>query len=184
MTNVTETYSITFESFQAGADPTIEDRNQRLPLDEAVIANKPGLSYLWFRCQTCLSSLRNTWHSAVSWSEFKRASLSSIDHRCSSRSRRMSEDLARRRYGSEHHRSHSHHSITRGVCRLTCWPRHFARWISIFSVRSLKLSTARLLVSYGADQNIANNRGETPITIAEYLQPDQQQSFLNILVRK
>ena len=54
----------------------------------------------------------------------------------------------------------------------------------LFSVRSLKLSTARLLVSYGADQNIANNRGETPIAIAEYLQPDQQQSFLNVLVRK
>jgi hypothetical protein len=28
--------------FKAGADPTIEDRNQRIPLDEAVIANKPG----------------------------------------------------------------------------------------------------------------------------------------------
>lgn len=57
MPNVTEGYSITFQSFKAGADPTIEDRNQRQPLDEAVIANKPGLSYLRFRGQTCLSLL-------------------------------------------------------------------------------------------------------------------------------
>jgi hypothetical protein len=28
---------------KAGADPTLEDRNQRIPLDEAVIANKPGI---------------------------------------------------------------------------------------------------------------------------------------------
>jgi hypothetical protein len=31
-----------FVYFKAGADPTIEDRNQRIPLDEAVIANRPG----------------------------------------------------------------------------------------------------------------------------------------------
>jgi hypothetical protein len=53
-----------------------------------------------------------------------------------------------------------------------------------FRVRSLKLSTARLLASYGADQNMANNRGETPLSIAEYLQTDQKQSFINVLVRK
>lgn len=53
-----------------------------------------------------------------------------------------------------------------------------------FSVRSLRLSTARLLVSYGADSNIPNNRGETPTTIAEYLPIDQQQAFLNTLIRK
>jgi hypothetical protein len=40
------------------------------------------------------------------------------------------------------------------------------------------------LVSHGADQNIANNRGETPLTLAEYLQPDQQQSFINVLTSK
>jgi hypothetical protein len=32
--------------FKAGADPTIEDRNQRIPIDEAVIANKPGRKFL------------------------------------------------------------------------------------------------------------------------------------------
>jgi hypothetical protein len=51
-------------------------------------------------------------------------------------------------------------------------------------VRSLKLSTARLLVSHGADLNLANNRGETAIGIAEYLPTDQKQSFINVLVRK
>ena len=52
------------------------------------------------------------------------------------------------------------------------------------SVRSLKLSTARILIAHGADQNMANSLGETPMTIAEHLQPDQQQSFVNVLVRK
>ena len=80
-----------------------------------------------FAARLAYLCFRNSWHSAVSWSEFKRESLSSIDHRCSSRSRWMSEDLARRRYGSEHHRSNSHHSITRGVCRWTWWRRHCAR---------------------------------------------------------
>ncbi|CAF0902320.1 unnamed protein product [Rotaria sordida] len=50
------------------------------------------------------------------------------------------------------------------------------------AVRSLKLSTARLLVSYGADPNMINNRGETPIGLAEYLQPDQKQLFINTLI--
>ena len=36
----------------------------------------------------------------------------------------------------------------------------------------------------GADQNIINNRGETALSIAEYLQPDQQQNFLNVLTSK
>ena len=48
----------------------------------------------------------------------------------------------------------------------------------------MKLSTSRLLVTYGADQNAANNRGETPMAIADYLQADQQQAFLNVLLRK
>jgi len=51
-------------------------------------------------------------------------------------------------------------------------------------VRSLKLSTARLLVSHGADPNLANNRGETAMSIAEYLQTDEKQSFINVLIRK
>ena len=55
---------------------------------------------------------------------------------------------------------------------------------SLCRVRSLKLSTTRLLVSHGANQNLANNRGETPIGLAEYLQSDQRQSFVNILIRK
>lgn len=29
--------------FKAGADAKLEDRNQRTPLDDAVIANKPGI---------------------------------------------------------------------------------------------------------------------------------------------
>lgn len=32
---------------KAGADPTIEDRNHRIPLDEAVLANKPGRKSNW-----------------------------------------------------------------------------------------------------------------------------------------
>jgi len=56
--------------------------------------------------------------------------------------------------------------------------------IYFLRVRSLKLSTARLLVSHGADLNLTNNRGETAIGIAEYLPIDQKQSFINVLVRK
>ena len=51
-------------------------------------------------------------------------------------------------------------------------------------VRSLKLSTARLLVSRGANLNLANNRGETAMGIAEYLPVDQRQAFINVLTRK
>ncbi len=57
-------------------------------------------------------------------------------------------------------------------------------WFFFLRIRSLKLSTARLLVSRGADQNLANNRGETAIGLAEYLQADQKQAFMNVLVRK
>lgn len=53
-----------------------------------------------------------------------------------------------------------------------------------FRVRSLKLSTVRLLVTNGADQNIANNRGETAFAIAEQLPLNQQQTFMDALVRK
>ena len=48
----------------------------------------------------------------------------------------------------------------------------------------MKLSTVRLLVANGANYTIANNRGETAIAIAQSLQPDQQENFLNALVRK
>jgi hypothetical protein len=48
----------------------------------------------------------------------------------------------------------------------------------------LKLSTVQILIAHGADQNIINNRGETAAAIAEYLQPDQQQNFINALARK
>lgn len=54
----------------------------------------------------------------------------------------------------------------------------------IFRIRSLKLSTARLLISYGADQNLVNNRGETAIGLAEYLPIEQRQSFVNVLICK
>jgi len=53
-----------------------------------------------------------------------------------------------------------------------------------FRVRSLKLSTVRLLVANGADPNIENNRGETATDIAEFLQADQRQNFINALLRK
>lgn len=46
----------------------------------------------------------------------------------------------------------------------------------------MKLSTVQILVAHGADQNLANNRGETPLTIAEYLPIDQQQIFINALI--
>ena len=39
-------------------------------------------------------------------------------------------------------------------------------------------------MSHGADQHFVNNRGETPATIAEYLPPEQQQLFVNILTGK
>jgi hypothetical protein len=71
----------------------------------------------------------------------------------------------------------------RNINPKTLIPYSFLLFISI-RIQSLKLSTARLLVSHGADQNIANNRGETPLTLAEYLQPDQQQSFINVLTSK
>lgn len=47
----------------------------------------------------------------------------------------------------------------------------------------MKLSTVRLLIANSADPNITNNRGETAINIAEYLQPDQKQDFINVLIR-
>jgi hypothetical protein len=36
----------------------------------------------------------------------------------------------------------------------------------------------------GADQNIANNRGETALALAESIQPDPQQNFINALTGK
>lgn len=48
----------------------------------------------------------------------------------------------------------------------------------------MKLSTVQLLLANGADPNITNNRGETARNIAEFIQPDQQQNFINALMRK
>lgn len=62
--------------------------------------------------------------------------------------------------------------------------RNFNNQFEFSRVRSLKLSTTRILLANGADPNLANNRGETATSIAEFLQPDQQQDFLNILHRK
>jgi ankyrin repeat protein len=54
----------------------------------------------------------------------------------------------------------------------------------LFSVRSMKLSTVRILIANSADPNIINNRGETAVAIAEHLQSDQQQNFINALAGK
>jgi hypothetical protein len=40
------------------------------------------------------------------------------------------------------------------------------------------------LIAKGANQNIVNNRGETAMDIARLLQADQQQNFINVLLRK
>ncbi|CAF5211184.1 unnamed protein product, partial [Rotaria magnacalcarata] len=131
----------------AGADPTLEDRNQRVALDEAVLANKPDIT------SVLLSHDRN---------------LAQRAYRASIIAARLGHDKCLETlldYGMDPN-----------ICdRTRTSPLHVA-------VRSLKLSTARLLISRGADKNLINNRGETPIVIAEYLQPDQRQSFINVLV--
>ncbi|CAF2772833.1 unnamed protein product [Rotaria sp. Silwood2] len=132
----------------AGADPNIEDRNQRMPLDEAVIANKPGMVDI-------LLSYNRT---AV-----KRA------YRAAIIASRLGHDKCLEilfNYGMDP-------NITD---RTNVTPLHVA-------IRSLRLSTVRLLVAHGADQNIANNRGETAFAIAEHLQSDQQQNFMDALIR-
>ena len=52
-----------------------------------------------------------------------------------------------------------------------------------FSIRSTRLSTVQFLLANGADPNIANNRGETAITIAKSLPSEHQENFLNALHR-
>ncbi|CAF2827857.1 unnamed protein product [Rotaria sp. Silwood2] len=131
----------------AGADPTLEDRNQRIPLDEAVMANKPEI------VGALLSHDRTLVQRA---------------HRAGMIAARFGHDKCLQillDFGMDP-------NITD---RTRTTPLHVA-------VRSLKLPAARILVSHGADPNIANNRGETPLSIAEYLQPDQKQSFSNVLL--
>lgn len=97
----------------------------------------------------------------------------------------MSRNAARLRHGPEHHRPFAHHAAAHRVRtdRNRASPSECVRLVSR-RVRSLKPTTARLLLGRGADQHVANNRGETPMTIAEYLQPDQQQIFISFLRSK
>ncbi|CAF1081816.1 unnamed protein product [Rotaria sordida] len=131
----------------AGADPTLEDRNQRIPLDEAVMVNKPEIVGVLLSHDRTL--VQRAYRAAIIGARLGHDKCLEIlldfglDPNISDRTRTT--------------------------------PLHVA-------VRSLKLSTARLLVSYGADPNMINNRGETPIGLAEYLQPDQKQLFINTLI--
>ncbi|CAF2152711.1 unnamed protein product [Rotaria magnacalcarata] len=132
----------------ARADPNIEDRNQRKPLDEAILANKPGMVEVLLIHDRTLA---------------KRA------YRAAIIAARLGHDKCMEillNYGMDPNISD----------RTNVTPLHVA-------VRSLKLATVRLLVVNGADQNIANNRGETAFAIAEHLQPDQQQNFIDALIR-
>ncbi len=93
----------------------------------------------------------------------------------------MFGDLTELWNGSQYHRSNEYNAITCCVC----WKKTCSRKMIFFCrVRSIRLSTVQLLVARGADCNLANNRGETATSIAEYLQPDQQQHFINALMRK
>ncbi|CAF3717650.1 unnamed protein product [Rotaria sp. Silwood1] len=135
--------------YEAGADPTLEDRNQRRPLDEAVLANKPEIVGILLSHDRTL---------------VKQA------HRAAIIGARLGHDKCLETLLD--------FGLNPNIADQTnTTPLHIA-------VRSLKLSTARILLSYGADPNMINNRGETPIGIAEYLQPDQKQSFINVLLRK
>ena len=85
---------------------------------------------------------------------------------------------------SKYHRSNEYDTSARCVCddkesNLS----EKSSWF-LFSVRSLKLSTVRLLIANSADPNIANNRGETAAAIARYLPSDQQENFVNALARE
>lgn len=131
-----------------GADLYIEDRNQRIPLDEAVVTNKPDIIDLLISYDRGL--LQYSYRAAII------ASRLGYD--------KCLEVLLN--YGLNPNIS-DQTNIT---------PLHVA-------VRSLKPSTARLLLANGANPNIVNNRGETPITIAEFLQPNQKQEFLSILTQ-
>ncbi|CAF0833713.1 unnamed protein product [Rotaria sordida] len=130
------------------ADPHMEDRNQRIPLDEAVIANKSGMVDILLSYDRTL--VRHAYRAAII-------------------AARLGHDNCLEvllNYGMDP-------DITD---RTNVTPLHVA-------VRSLRLFTVRLLVANGADQNIANNRGETAFAIAEHLQPDQQQNFIDALIR-
>jgi ankyrin repeat protein len=60
----------------------------------------------------------------------------------------------------------------------------FHKQLCLLRVRSLQLSTVRLLIANGANPHIANNRGETALNITELLQPDQKENFINALIGK
>ncbi|CAF1229518.1 unnamed protein product [Adineta steineri] len=131
----------------AGADPNIQDRNQRLPLDEAVIANKPDMM------EVLLSHDRTL---------VQRAYRAAI--------------IASRLGHNKCLITLFNHGMDPNITDQTqTTPLHVA-------VRSLKLSTVQLLIANGANQNIANNRYETALSIAEQIHPDQRPNFMNILV--
>ncbi|CAF0885690.1 unnamed protein product [Adineta ricciae] len=147
----------------AGADPTIEDRNQRIPLDEAVVTNKPEIVGVLLSYDGTLT--QRAYRAAII-----AARLGTI------RSFSPIAFLSQRFLGHDKClQTLLDYGMDPNICdRSRTTPLHVA-------IRSLKLSTARLLISHGADQNFVNNRGETPTTIAEYLPPEQQQLFINIL---
>ncbi|CAF4544182.1 unnamed protein product [Rotaria sp. Silwood1] len=132
----------------AGADPNIEDRNQRLPLDEAVIANRPTMVDILLSYDRSL--VKRAYRAAII--------ASRLGHD------KCLEILL-------------NYNMDPNITDQTnVTPLHVA-------VRSLRLSTVRLLLAKGANQNIANNRGETAFAIAEHLQPDQKQNFIDALLR-
>ncbi|CAF0781501.1 unnamed protein product [Adineta ricciae] len=147
----------------AGADPNIEDRNQRLPLDEATIVNKPEIVDIFLAHNPSL--IQRAYRAAIIASRlgefhlffdpFSQYFLSGYDQ-CL---------LTLLSYGLDPNIAD----------RTRTAPLHVA-------VRAMKLSTVQILVAHGADQNLANNRGETALTIAEYLPVDQQQIFINALI--
>ncbi|CAF3992242.1 unnamed protein product, partial [Adineta steineri] len=131
----------------AGADPNIQDRNQRLPLDEAVIANKPDMMEVLLSHDQTL--VQRAYRAAI---------------------------IASRLGHNKCLITLFNHGMDPNITDQTqTTPLHVA-------VRSLKLSTVQLLIANGANQNIANNRYETALSIAEQIHPDQRQNFMNILV--
>ncbi|CAF1498963.1 unnamed protein product, partial [Adineta ricciae] len=147
----------------AGADPTIEDRNQRLPLDEAIIVNKPEIVEIFLAHNPSL--IQRAYRAAIIASrlgEFHLFFDLSPQHVLLGYDQCLLTLLS---YGLDPNIAD----------RTRTAPLHVA-------VRAMKLSTVQILVAHGADQNLANNRGETALTIAEYLPVDQQQIFINALI--
>ncbi len=97
----------------------------------------------------------------------------------------MSRSITELWNGSKYNRSNENNTIACCVCEektVVYW--RYKSFLFLFSVRSMKLSTVRLLIANSADPNIVNNRGETAVAIAEHLQSDQQQNFINALAGK